>query len=368
MRTRLLVSATLTSLVVIATPAAATSIPVTILNQSSVALTTDTDLVDPWGLGRGPARERLWPIWTAAGTGDMADERTSTKRSTRPVVSGGGPDAGSSGNGGFGGSTAPVTGGKGAVPDWRSSLGLSAEVLTAATKDNIYTGLATGSVGGHDYSYLANFETGSIDVLKGDRGAPDLPGNFTDLTLPPGYAPFSIQNLDGTLYVTYARRDADGRAIAEPGGGIVNRFGLDGTLLNRVEPDGSLNLPFGVAIAPPGVTGLGTTLPAGKVGDEHPNTYDPATGAPVQTIADRQINPIATAGLSGLLFGSGGENGNPRSLFFAAASGTPSLVGVTTVPSEEPTPRETPVPEPATMALVGAGLLVAAIRRLSIAR
>ena len=36
-----------------------------------------------------------------------------------------------------------------------------------------------------------------------------LAGAFIDPKLPAGFAPFGIQNLQGNLYVTYAKQDAD---------------------------------------------------------------------------------------------------------------------------------------------------------------
>ena len=73
--------------------------------------------------------------------------------------------------------------------------------LQLADPANVYKGLAQAVVGGFDYAYAANFATGTIDVLKGTDGAPDLVGNFTDPGLPAGYAPFNVQTLGGTIYV-----------------------------------------------------------------------------------------------------------------------------------------------------------------------
>lgn len=47
--------------------------------------------------------------------------------------------------------------------------------------------------GANSYLLSANFRTGTIDVLKGTMGAPDLIGKFLDPNLPSGYAPFNIQ-------------------------------------------------------------------------------------------------------------------------------------------------------------------------------
>src|SRR5260370_41154664 len=50
--------------------------------------------------------------------------------------------------------------------------------------------------------------SGPIAVFEGNLHAVNLAGAFQDSGIPAGFAPFNIQNLGGTLYVTYARQDA----------------------------------------------------------------------------------------------------------------------------------------------------------------
>jgi len=46
----------------------------------------------------------------------------------------------------------------------------------------------------------------------------DLPGAFVDPMIPPGFAPFGIQNVGGDIFVTYAKQDADREDdVAGPG-------------------------------------------------------------------------------------------------------------------------------------------------------
>ena|SRR5882724_7578154 len=87
----------------------------------------------------------------------------------------------------------------GTISGWRGALGTSAETLQLPGANNVYKGVAFGTGGTDSYVYAANFHTGKIDVLKGGPGEPDLGGNFTDPTLPSGFAPFNIVNIGGTL-------------------------------------------------------------------------------------------------------------------------------------------------------------------------
>ena len=117
----------------------------------------------------------------------------------------------------------------GTISGWRNALGTTAEVLQIGSSANVYKGTTEATIAGHSYLYAANFRAGSIDVLKGDPGAPDLAGHFTDPNLPAGYAPFNIQLLGGKLYVTYALQDGNKKDdVPGAGHGFVSVFDTQG--------------------------------------------------------------------------------------------------------------------------------------------
>src|SRR2546427_12064906 len=90
---------------------------------------------------------------------------------------------------------------------------------------------------------------GHVDVFI--PALPLAPSGFSDGALPPGYAPFGIRNLGGTIYVTYALQDADQHDdVAGVGHGFVDAFDTQGNLLRRVASRGRLNSPWGLAVAP----------------------------------------------------------------------------------------------------------------------
>src|SRR5262249_23641929 len=155
----------------------------------------------------------------------------------------------------------------GTISGWRQPLGTSAEVLQTASADNSYKGLALENVAGNSYLFGADFKGGQIDVLKGSSGAPNLTGSFTDPNLPSGYAPFNIQNLGGTLYVSYAVVGATGDDVAGAGNGVVDAFDAQGTLIRRIATGGVLNSPWGLAIAPASFGTLAGKLLVGNFGD-----------------------------------------------------------------------------------------------------
>ncbi len=138
--------------------------------------------------------------------------------------------------------------------------------------------------------YASNFRSGAVEVYDANFHKAALPsGAFRDAYLPRGYAAFGIQVLNGKVYVTYARQDAARHDdAAGPGRGFVDVFSLDGTPGlpgNRVRliSRGSLDSPWGLAVAPQGFGGISApgsdpVLLVGNFGDGRIHAYDAASG------------------------------------------------------------------------------------------
>jgi uncharacterized protein (TIGR03118 family) len=211
---------------------------------------------------------------------------------------------------------------QGTVTAWNPGLGTTAinEVDNASVA--IYTGLAINQAS--DLIYAANFAAGAIDVFQGTAPAfaPALANHFVDPNLPGGYSPFNIQDLNGTLYVTYAQVDPQtGEEITGPGLGIVDAFDESGVLIRRVTSGDPLNAPWGVAIAPADFGPFSNALLVGNFGDGRINAFDPLTGSFLGRLGDANGQPLAIAGLWGLQFGDDGAGGAHNQLFFTAGIG-----------------------------------------------
>ncbi len=241
----------------------------------------------------------------------------------------------------------------GTISGWRGALGTSAETLQAGSSVNVYKGTTEATIGGNTYLYTANFRAGTIDVLKGTAGAPNLAGNFTDPNLPSGYAPFNIQNINGMLYVTYALQDAAKQDdVAGAGHGFVDVYDTNGNLIKRLISDGPLNSPWGMALAPAGFGEFSDDLLIGNFGDGIINAFDPVTGNLLGTLHDGTGNPLTIEGLWGLRFGNDGPSGfNPDFLYFTAG-----ISDGGSVEDHGLFGSIRPVPEPSTFFLLGAGL------------
>jgi uncharacterized protein (TIGR03118 family) len=225
--------------------------------------------------------------------------------------------------------------------------------------DNVYKGLAING----NRIYATDFHNGRVAVFDGNYSPVSLPASsFQDPNLPSGYAPFGIQNINGSLYVTFAQKEAGGDDdVKGPGFGFVDRFNADGTLQQRLiigkpgDPASPLNAPWGVALAPAAFGELSGKLLVGNFGDGRINAFDPTTGVFIDSVRDVNGSPIAIEGLWGIAFGNSGPGFNPNKLYFTAG------------PNDEANglfgSLQSAVPEPAYFVLVGFVLMLLGVIR-----
>lgn len=235
----------------------------------------------------------------------------------------------------------------GTIEAWNNSAGTNAIVATSAIGS--LKGLTIGNDGTANFLYAADSANGAVRVFDGNFQSSSVAGSFSDPNLPSGFTPHNIQNLGGTLFVTYKNESS--------GGGVINAFSPNGNLLRRVTSNaagGHLDSPWGMAIAPAGFGPFGGALLIGNEGDGRISAFDALTGQFLGQISDAANNPIANPGLWGLTFGNGGNGGSPNTLYFTAGiqGETQGLFG-----------SISPVPEPSAMILAGIAACVGARRR-----
>jgi uncharacterized protein (TIGR03118 family) len=215
----------------------------------------------------------------------------------------------------------------GNIVAWNGSSGSTAQNVVSMP-GHTYTGLAIGQNSGGNRLYAADFANNHIDVFDGTFTATTVTGGFIDATIPAGYAPFNIQNLGGSLYVTYAKVGMDGHDEEGVGNGFVRKFNTDGVRdTGFAINNGALNSPWGLAITPSsfGIFGTSTTttvLLVGNFGEGNPSihAYNAATGAFLGTLQDESGNGIVIDELWSLTFGNGGSGGDTNTLYFTAGT------------------------------------------------
>ena len=243
----------------------------------------------------------------------------------------------------------------GTLSGWSASSGTSAiTTVDHSASGAVYKGLALGQSGANNFLYATNFHAGTVDVFDSGFQAATLAGSFQDPGLPAGYAPFNVENLGGSLFVTYALQDASQTGNVDgPGNGYVDVYDTSGVFQKRLVSGGVLNSPWGLALAPASFGSLGGSLLVGNFGDGTIHAFDPSTGASKGIVEDGNGKAIEIPGLWALEFGGGAASNGPLdTLFFTAGIAGPSgqvedhgLFGSLTV-----------VPEPGTLALLGAGV------------
>jgi uncharacterized protein (TIGR03118 family) len=328
------------------------------------AMLTDPHLKNAWGISFS-ATSPFWISDNGSGLVTLYSVNPATNVATiTPLVvsiPGGGSVTGqvfnsNSGSGAFNGDLFLFVSEDGTISGWRGALGTTAETLVALSAGNVYKGAALYTSSGNTYLYAANFRTGTINVIKGTAGAPDLPGNFTDPNLPAGYAPFDIRLLNGRLYVTYALQDASKHDdVAGPGHGFVDVFDTNGNFLGRVASQGTLNSPWGLAIAPATFGQFAGELLVGNFGDGRISAFDLSNNNAFEgQLLDLTGNPLTIDGLWGLTTGNSGNGGSMDKLYFSAGPNNEAngLFGVIQ-----------PAPEPTTILLLGSSLIGLALYR-----
>jgi uncharacterized protein (TIGR03118 family) len=202
----------------------------------------------------------------------------------------------------------------------------------------IYKGLALAANGTAKFLYATDFHHNKIDVFDAQFQPATLAGTFTDPDLPAGFAPFGIRNLNGDLYVTYAQQDEDKKDdVPGKGLGLVDVFDANGRLIRRFASGGTLNAPWGLALAPADFGRFSNRLLVGNFGDGRINAFDLATGRFLGRLRGPDGRLLTIDGLWGISFGNGVAQQPANVLFFAAGPNdeTQGLYG-----RIEPTPGE----------------------------
>jgi uncharacterized protein (TIGR03118 family) len=292
-------------------------------DQPGVAALTDPNLVNPWGISRGPNT----PVW-------VSDNGTDVSTLYRGAVAGmpitkvplvvripGGAPTGQVFND-TSGFTVPGTnkpamfifaGENGDLSAWNQQVSPATSAVAVAHRPHsAYKGLALVRGRRGPELLATNFHQGRIDIFNSRFHRVHEHGAFRDRFLPKGYAPFNVAEIDGRVFVTYAKQDAARHDdVAGPGNGFVDVYSTGGRLEQRFASRGVLNSPWGMTIAPPGFGRLTGDLLIGNFGDGRIHAFDPRTGSLRGTVLGTNRRPLTIDGLWALVPGNsvaGGSN------------------------------------------------------------
>ena len=329
-------------------------------NQVNHALHDDPLLVNGWGLVHAPGSP-WWVSDNSSGWSTLYDSQGNLNAGLKVLIptAGNGPDSPTGLNGpgsptGIvwnGTSEFQVAPGKkaiflfatldGTISGWTPGSNFNQATLAVDTTANknphpaVYTGLAISNNKAGNHLFAADMASGKVDVYDGTFTPVTLAGTFADPSLPAGFVPFGIQDINGLVYVAFA--DAAGGS-----GGFIEVFNEDGTPAKGVPQPLvhglPLNQPWGIAMATSTFGKLSNTLLISNNVDHGTiNAFNPTTGQFVDAV-ERHGRPIVIDQLWGIGFGDGvvgGKNGTPSQLFFTAGpannvAGTFGVINVRT--------------------------------------
>lgn len=184
-------------------------------------------------------------------------------------------------------------------------------VANRSSCDAVYKGLAIAKNGGY-YLYATNFKGGKVDVFNSSFHYVHM--TFVDPTIPAGYAPFGIQNINGKLYVSYAKQLAPDNDDDEsgPGNGYISIFNSDGSFVKRFASRGKLNSPWGMAQVP----GSCHDILVGNFGNGRINDFE-SNGHYIGQLND-DGHPITIAGLWAIAYAPDNFVNGCTRLYFTA--------------------------------------------------
>jgi uncharacterized protein (TIGR03118 family) len=310
-------------------------------DMSGVAGVTDPNLVNSWGL----ARSSTSPWWVAdngtgratlySGAGAIAslvvtippsNPKTSPTGTPTGVVFNGGP--GFEIKKGFPAVFIFVAE-DGTISGWNPKVDPTNAVIKVNEKEKtVFKGATIATVnvpvlGPQSFLYVADFRRGRVQVY--DSKFHRLPLSeelFDDDSLPPGFAPFNVQNIGGNIYVSFAQQDSDKHDDVDGAGlGYVDIFSPGGRLLRRLQHGPWFNAPWGLTLASGDFGSNSHDILVGQFGSGEILAFNPVTGSFKGRLRDMSNAIIKIDGLWALGFGNDAAAGPATTLFFTAGPG-----------------------------------------------
>jgi len=235
----------------------------------------------------------------------------------------------------------------GTISGWNPAVNISAgggppstnAVLEVDNSDKgsangaVYKGMTSGEIDGHRFLYVTNFRSGKVEVYdttfkrvhlgddafdpdgdeghgQEDRGAEHIPR---------GFAPFNIQNIGGTLFVTYAKQDAARHDdVAGDGNGFVEIFTTSGKHIGHLQHGAWFNSPWGVVWSTRDFGEFSNAILVGNFGSGRVAAFNGFTYKFLGLLKNPDDSILSIDGLWSLTFGNDATAGPANTLFFTA--------------------------------------------------
>jgi len=184
----------------------------------------------------------------------------------------------------------------------------------------VYKGATSGEIAGHRFLYVTNFRKARVEIydtnFKPVRLGDDA---FEAEEIPHGFAPFNIQNIGGTLFVTYAKQDAARHDdVAGDGLGFVEIFTPAGKHIGHLQHGDWFNAPWGVVWTTRDFGEFSNAILVGNFGSGRIAAFNGFTHKFIGFVKNPDDSILAIDGLWSLTFGNDANAGPANTLFFTA--------------------------------------------------
>jgi uncharacterized protein (TIGR03118 family) len=304
----------------------------------------DPNLKNPWGLTRSPGGSPFWVANNNSGTSTLYDG----SGNPFPPPSKGGPLVVTVPPPGFALGTQSAPTGvvfNGSPTDFLIAPGVSAHFIFATEDgtisgwaggqnavlvvDNsdkgsangaVYKGATSGEINGKKYLYVTNFRSAKVEVYDTNFKRVHLGEEAFDADhIPRGFAPFNIQNIGGTLFVTYAKQDAPRHDdVAGAGLGFVEIFTTDGKHIGHLQHGDWFNAPWGVVWTTRDFGEFSNAILVGNFGSGWIAAFNGFTYKFMGFVKAPDDSILTIDGLWSLTFANDGTAGLANTLYFTA--------------------------------------------------
>ena len=304
------------------------------------AHTIDPKLKNPWGIARGPSGNPWWVSDEKSGVSTLYNAQGTPVNVVNPGANGlvvtippsaPPPSIGTPTGVVFNGSAkdfrvAPPGVAQtfflfvsldGSISGWDPAANPITAITKVSTK-SVLTGATIAQIEENRFLYVADLQAGKIRVYDTNFKPVELDEDaFDDDHLPPGFAPFNIQNIGGDLYVAYAKQNQAKTFVTSGTGlGFVDVFSPRGRLLMRLEHGDWFNAPWALTLAPSDFGTFSHRILVGQFGSGEILAFDAVTGQFQGKLRDQKNNSLALKGLWGLAFGAGDQTSGPANTLF----------------------------------------------------
>lgn len=184
----------------------------------------------------------------------------------------------------------------------------------------VYKGATSAEINGNRFLYVTNFRKARVEVYDTNFKSVDLGEDaFEAKGVPNGFAPFNIQNIGGSLFVTYAKQDAARHDdVAGDGLGFVEIFTPGGRHISHLQHGPWFNAPWGVVWTTRDFGEFSNAILVGNFGSGWVAAFNGFTYKFMGFLKNPDDSVLTIDGLWSITFANDGTAGRANTLYFTA--------------------------------------------------